>query len=362
MQKPKNCPGQNHSAATRGGNAGACPQFADGRNRTGGTATETKHRTIGVLTSGGDAPGMNAAVRAVVRMGIKSGFHVIGIERGYAGLLENEMCDMHLRSVSDILQRGGTVLYSARCPEFKEEWNIARAKEICEGAGIEALVTIGGDGTFRGALELTRRGLPCIGVPGTIDNDIAASQYTVGFDTAINTVVQMVDRVRDTSQSHDRCSVIEVMGRHSGHIALYAGIACGALAILVPEIPFNLERDVITKMVATLRTGKQHFIVMLAEGVGSAVDIAEKIESLTGIETQPVVLGHVQRGGSPTALERVVASAMGHHAVELIAEGKSGRVVVQRDGRVTDLLIEEALSMSKTIDMDLYRIAGDISI
>ena len=172
----------------------------------------------------------------------------------------------------------------------------------------------------------------------------------------------MVDRVRDTSQSHDRCSVIEVMGRHSGHIALYAGIACGALAILVPEIPFNLERDVITKMVATLRTGKQHFIVMLAEGVGSAVDIAEKIESLTGIETQPVVLGHVQRGGSPTALERVVASAMGHHAVELIAEGKSGRVVVQRDGRVTDLPIEEALSMSKTIDMDLYRIAGDISI
>ncbi|PWM25234.1 MAG: 6-phosphofructokinase [Oscillospiraceae bacterium] len=319
-------------------------------------------KTIGVLTSGGDAPGMNAAVRAVVRMGINRGFSVVGIRRGYAGLLANDMDDMNLRSVSDILQRGGTVLYSSRCPEFAEQRNIKKAVENCRKAGIDALVTIGGDGTFRGALDLCREGLPCIGLPGTIDNDISASDYTIGFDTAINTVVQMVDRVRDTSQSHDRCSVIEVMGRHAGHIALHSGIACGALAVLVPEIEFTIERDVVAKMVSSLRQGKQNFIVMVAEGVGHAPSIAEQIENLTGIETNAVVLGYVQRGGSPTAKERVLASQMGHRAVELIEQGIGKRVVVYRAGKVVDLDIEEALAMHKGIDMDLYRVANDISI
>lgn len=319
-------------------------------------------KTIGVLTSGGDAPGMNAAVRAVVRTGIKNGFSVVGIKRGYTGLLANDMDDMNLRSVSDIIQRGGTVLYSSRCPEFSEERNIKKAVEICKNAGIDALVTIGGDGTFRGALDLCRHGLPCIGIPGTIDNDIASSDYTIGFDTAVNTVVEMVDRVRDTSQSHDRCSVIEVMGRHAGHIALHAGIACGALAILVPEIEFSLEKDVVAKMVGSLRSGKQNFIVMVAEGVGKAPDIAEKIEKLTGINTNAVVLGHVQRGGTPTANERVIASMMGHHAVELIEQGIGKRVVVYRAGAVVDYDIEEALNMHKGIDMEMYRVANDISI
>jgi 6-phosphofructokinase 1 len=318
--------------------------------------------TIGVLTSGGDAPGMNAVVRAATRMGLDRGFQMVGIRRGYAGLLENDMDDLNLRSVSDILQRGGTVLYTSRAPQFIEERNIRKAVEICRRAGIDALIAIGGDGTFRGALELCRQGLACICIPGTIDNDIASSDYTIGFDTAVNTVVQMVDRVRDTSQSHQRCSVIEVMGRRSGHIALHAGIACGALAVLVPEIEFSIERDVVAKMVSTLRSGKQNFIVMVAEGVGSAPAIAAQIEELTGIDTNAVVLGYVQRGGSPTATERVIASQMGHYAVELIEKGCAKRAVVYRDGRVTDLDIEQALSMKKGIDMDLYRVANDISI
>lgn len=320
------------------------------------------NKTIGVLTSGGDAPGMNAAIRAVVRTGIKNGFSVVGIKRGYTGLLAEDMDDMSLRSVSDIIQRGGTALYSSRCPEFKEKRNVEKAAEICRKAGIDALVTIGGDGTFRGALDLCRLGVPCIGIPATIDNDISSSEYTIGFDTAVNTVVQMVDRVRDTSQSHDRCSVIEVMGRRAGHIALHAGIACGALSILVPEIEFSLEKDVVAKMVGSLRSGKQHFIVMVAEGVGHAPDIAQKIEKLTGINTNAVVLGHVQRGGTPTANERVIASMMGHHAVELIGQGIGKRVVVYRSGKVVDFDIEEALAMHKTIDMDMYNMASDISI
>ena len=321
-----------------------------------------KKKTIGVLTSGGDAPGMNAAVRAVVRTAIKNGFMVVGIKRGYSGLLANDMDDMDLRSVSDIIQCGGTELYSSRCPEFTEERNIKKGVEIAKAAGIDALVTIGGDGTFRGALELCRHGLPCIAIPATIDNDISSSDYTIGFDTAINTVVEMVDRVRDTSQSHDRCSVIEVMGRHAGHIALNAGIACGALCVLIPEIEFSIERDVIPRMVNSLRSGKQNFIILVAEGVGHSTKIAKQIQDLTGIETNAVVLGHVQRGGTPTAKERIIASQMGHHAVELIRDGFEKRVVVYRDGKVTNLDIEDALAMTKSIDMDLYRVAHDISI
>ena len=323
---------------------------------------ENKYKTIGVLTSGGDAPGMNAAIRAVVRAGINRGFQVVGIKRGFAGLLENDMDDMNLRSVSNVLQRGGTILYSSRSPEFKEERNVKKAVEICKQAGIDVLITIGGDGTFRGALDLCRNGLPCIGIPGTIDNDISASDYTIGFDTAVNTVVEMVDRVRDTSQSHSRCSVIEVMGRDSGHIALHAGIACGAIAVALPELEFDLERDVISKMVTTLRNGKKNFIIIVAEGVGSAQDIAKNIQALTGINTAAVVLGYVQRGGTPTAKERVMASAMGHHAIELIENNIVNRVVVVQKGSVTDVDLEEAMKMTKGIDMKLVRVAGDISI
>ena len=323
---------------------------------------DTKVKSIGVLTSGGDAPGMNAAVRAVTRTGINHGFQVVGIHRGYLGLLENDMEDLNLRSVSNIIQSGGTMLYSSRCPEFTQERNVIKAVNILREANIDYLVTIGGDGTFRGALDLCRHGMPCIGIPGTIDNDISSSEYTIGFDTAINTVVEMVDRVRDTSQSHNRCSVIEVMGRHAGHIALHSGIACGALAILVPEIEFSIERDVVAKMAATMHNGKQNFIIIVAEGVGHATDIAEQIEELTGIETNAVVLGHVQRGGSPTARERVVASTMGHHAVELIERNISKRVVIMQNGKVTDVDIEEALSMKKGLDMDLVRVANDISV
>lgn len=318
--------------------------------------------TIGVLTSGGDAPGMNAAIRAVVRAGIKNRLNIVGIKRGYCGLLGQEFEELNLRSVSNIIQRGGTMLYSARCPEFKEEQNLNKAIELCRSAGIDALVTIGGDGTFRGALELCKRGLPCVGIPGTIDNDISGSDYTVGFDTALNTVVQMVDRIRDTSQSHDRCSVVEVMGRDSGHIALHAGIACGAISVLIPEIAFDIEKDVISKMITTLSTGKKNFIIMMAEGVGSAIDLARLIEARTGIQTNATVLGHVQRGGSPTAMERVVASQMGHRAIELLRKGLSGTAILYKDGRVVEMDFATALNQYKTIDYELYKVAGDISI
>ena len=319
-------------------------------------------KTIAVLTSGGDAPGMNAAVRAVVRAGISKGFRVVGVRRGYKGLLERDISVLDLRSVSNILPNGGTALYTSRCPEFLDKRYVKKAADICREEGIDVVVTIGGDGTFKGALSLSEEGIPCIGIPGTIDNDIASSEYTIGFDTAVNTVVQMVDRVRDTSRSHDRCSVIEVMGRSSGYIALEAGIACGALCVLVPEIPYDLENDVIPRMMETLNTGKQHFIIMVAEGAGSAVDIAKRINEKTNITTSPVVLGYVQRGGSPSSVDRVVASAMGCHAVSLIEQGARDRVVVWRDGKITDFDITEALKMKKTIDSKLLEVVELVSI
>ncbi|GAA6514168.1 6-phosphofructokinase [Merdimmobilis hominis] len=319
-------------------------------------------RTIGVLTSGGDAPGMNAAVRAVARAGIYNGFRVMGIRRGYSGLIQNDMEELHLRSVCNILQRGGTMLYSARCPEFMQKEGQEQAVRICREQGIDALVVIGGDGSFRGALELSKRGIPCVGIPGTIDNDIAGSEYTIGFDTAVNTVMEMVDRLRDTSQSHDRCSIVEVMGRKTGHIALAAGIACGAIAILVPEIEFDLERDVVSKMLRTMQSGKHHFIVIVAEGVGNTAEMGYYIQQRTGIATRGTILGHVQRGGTPTARERLMASQMGDHAVDLLKQGQGDRVVVYQNGVITDLDIKSALKMRKTIDLDLYRVANEISM
>ena len=317
-------------------------------------------KTIGVLTSGGDAPGMNAAVRSVVRSAIKKGMRVLGVRRGYNGLIHGDMVEMDMRSVSDIIQRGGTILYTARCPEFRYEEGILKAKKTCEEVGIDGMVVIGGDGSFRGAADLSARGVPCVGLPGTIDNDIACTEYTIGYDTAMNTAVEMVDKLRDTAQSHDRCSVVEVMGRHAGHIALNAGIACGATYILMPEKKYDLD-DIVEKMKLTQMSGKHHFIIMVAEGIGNTTEIANYIESKTGIESRATILGHVQRGGNPTVRDRVVASQMGHYAVELLSKGIGNRVVGMQNSKIVDFDIQEALSMKKTIDEDLYQVAYDIS-
>ena len=267
-------------------------------------------KTIGVLTSGGDAPGMNAAVRAVVRTALSKGIKVIGIQRGYNGLLNGEVREMNLRSVSEIIHRGGTILYTARCLEFVTAEGQKKGAEKCKELGIDAMVVVGGDGSFKGARALANLGIPCIGIPGTIDNDIACSEYTIGYDTAMNTAVEMIDKLRDTTQSHDRCSVVEVMGRNAGYIALNVGIATGALAILIPERPYDLDHDIISRMNQTQKTGKKHFIVIVAEGVGHAQELANEIQARTGIDSRATVLGHVQRGGSPTLRDRVTASQM----------------------------------------------------
>lgn len=319
-------------------------------------------KKIGVLTSGGDAPGMNAAVRAVVRTGCENGMQVMGIERGYTGLINGEMYEMNLRTVSDIIHRGGTMLYSARCPEFKTQAGIDKAAESCRRNGIEGLVVIGGDGSFRGARDLSLSGIPCVGIPGTIDNDIACSDYTIGYDTAMNTIMDMVDRIRDTTESHDRCSVVEVMGRSAGYLALNAGIAVGATTILIPEVPFDIERDVIERMRRTQKTGKKHFIIIVAEGIGGVEALAREIEEKTGVESRATILGHVQRGGSPTVRDRVVASEMGNYAVKLLQKGIGNRVVATQHERVVDFDIYEALNMTKSVDLNLYRVAHEISI
>ena len=319
-------------------------------------------KSIAVLTSGGDAPGMNAAVRAVVRAGINKGMKVYGVYRGYNGLLNGDVEEMNLRSVSDIIGNGGTMLYTARSEEYATPAGIQRAADFCRSIGVSGVVVIGGDGSFRGARCLTNAGINCIGVPGTIDNDIACSEYTVGFDTAMNTAIQMVDRIRDTAQSHDRCSVVEVMGRRCGDIALQTGIATGATAILVPEVQYNIERDVIARIINTQKTGKKHFIVVVAEGVGGTAEIAKKIEAETGVESRATILGHVQRGGSPTARDRIMASQMGSRAVDLLTQGIGNRVVGIRDNKIVDFDIFEALKMTKTIDMKDYELAHEISI
>ena len=319
-------------------------------------------KTIGVLTRGGDAPGMNAAVRAVVRTALSHGMRVIGIERGYNGLLNGETYEMNLRSVSEIIHRGGTVLYTARCLEFKTEEGQKKGAEMCKKLGIDALVVIGGDGSFRGAKALANLGIPCIGIPGTIDNDIACSEYTIGYDTAMNTAVEMVDKLRDTTQSHDRCSVVEVMGRNAGYIALNVGIATGAIATLIPERPYDLERDILDRMQFTQKTGKKHFIVIVAEGVGHAQDLANEIQARTGIDSRATVLGHVQRGGSPSLRDRVTASRMGYQAVILLEKGIFNRVVAVSADKIVDYDINVALSMHKSIDTTLLDVAETISI
>lgn len=318
--------------------------------------------TIGVLTSGGDAPGMNAAVRAVVRTACENGMKVYGINRGYQGLIEEDIRELNIRSVSDIIHRGGTMLYSARCLAFKEEAGMQKAIDTCKKFGIEGIVVIGGDGSFRGARDLSLRGIPCIGIPGTIDNDIVSTDYTIGYDTCLNTVMEMVDRVRDTMESHSRCIVVEVMGNHCGDLTLNAGIAVGATAIVIPEIQADVEKHVIDRIRRTQKTDKKHFIVMVAEGIGGVAELAQKIQDECGVETRSVVLGHVQRGGSPSARDRVLASQMGYHAVQLLMKGIGNKVVAMKADKITDFDIYEALCMEKPVDETLYNIAHEISI
>ena len=302
-------------------------------------------KRIGVLTSGGDAPGMNAAVRAVTRAAIAKGYEVIGIKRGYNGLLHGEIVQLGVRDVSNIIQRGGTVLYTARCLEFKEWEYVLKAKEKCDELNLVGIVVIGGDGSFRGAADLSKAGVPCIGLPGTIDNDIACTEYTIGYDTAMNTAMEMIDKV---------------MGRNAGWIALNVGLAVGAVGVLAPEVPRKLD-DIISKMENSKKTMKQHFIIVVSEGIGHSEEIAQEIKEKTGIESRATILGHVQRGGNPTLRDRVVASEMGYYAVDLLDQGIGNRVVAMQNHKIVDFDIKEALEMKKPFDVNLYNIADKIS-
>ena len=319
-------------------------------------------RRIGILTSGGDAPGMNAAVRAVVRTAVGENVECVGIRRGWNGLINNDFEVMNGSSVSNIINKGGTILYTARSEEFKTPEGRDKALNTCKLLGLEGIVAIGGDGTFRGALALSRQAaaegirLQVVGIPGTIDNDIGCSHYTIGFDTACNTAVECIDRLRDTMQSHERCSVVEVMGREAGHLALYVGISVGATAVLIPERPVDFEQDVAENIRRARLAGATHYMVVVAEGAGSAYDIAAKIHSDLGIEPRVTVLGHIQRGGSPTARDRETASRMGYEAAMSLMEGRGNRVIAIRDGHIVDLDMEEALAMKKTFPMERYDI------
>ena len=319
-------------------------------------------KTIGVLTSGGDAPGMNAAIRAVVRKALSQGLKVKGINQGYKGLLNEEIVDMDARSVSDTISKGGTILYTARCSEFRTPEGQDLGAEICRKHGIDGLVVIGGDGSFAGAQQLAARGINTIGVPGTIDLDIACTDYTIGFDTAVNTAMEAIDKVRDTSTSHERCSIIEVMGRGAGYIALWCGIANGAEDILLPEKYNYDEQMIVNHIIENRKRGKKHHIIINAEGIGHSTSMAKRIEAATGVETRATILGHMQRGGSPTCKDRVYASTMGAKAVDLLLEGKTNRVVGYRHGEFVDFDIDEALAMQKSIPEYQYQISKNLSM
>ena len=319
-------------------------------------------QTIGVLTSGGDAPGMNAAIRAVVRQAISKGKKVKGIRRGYTGLIAEDIVDMEAKDVSDIIQRGGTILQTARCPEFRTEEGQKLGAEMCRKHGIEGIIVIGGDGSFRGAQKLAAQGINTIGIPGTIDLDISCTDYTIGFDTAVNTAMEAIDKVRDTSTSHERCSVIEVMGRDAGYLALWCGIANGAEKILMPEEKDYDEKALIEDILANKKRGKKNYIIINAEGVGDSINMAKRIEAATGIETRATILGHMQRGGSPTCKDRVYASTMGAMAVDLLCQGKTNRVVGYKNGQFIDFDIEEALAMKKTIPAYQYDVAKTLAL
>lgn len=318
-------------------------------------------KTIGVLTSGGDAPGMNAAIRAVVRKAIANGVVVKGIKKGYQGLLNEEIIDMEKRNVSDIIQRGGTILGTARCSEFRTEEGQKKGAEICRKHGIDGIVVIGGDGSYRGAQALSRQGINTIGLPGTIDLDIACTDYTIGFDTAINTAMDAIDKVRDTSSSHERCSIIEVMGRNAGYIALWCGVANGAEDILLPEKYNYNEQDIINNIINNRKRGKTHHIIINAEGIGHSTSMARRIEAATGIETRATILGYMQRGGNPTCKDRFYASVMGAYAADILCAGKTNRVVAHANGEFVDFDIDEALAMKKDIPEYQYEISRALS-
>ncbi|WP_092038892.1 6-phosphofructokinase [Planifilum fulgidum] len=318
-------------------------------------------KRIAVLTSGGDAPGMNAAIRAVVRKGVYHGLEVMGVYRGYHGLIRGDLKPLSLGSVGDIIHRGGTMLYTARSEEFKTEEGQEKAVKTLREHGVEGLVVIGGDGSFRGAMKLTERGIPTVGVPGTIDNDIPGTDFTIGFDTAINTVIQAIDKIRDTATSHERTYVVEVMGRDAGDIALWAGLADGAESILIPEAPYDLD-EVVERLKRGNKRGKKHSIILVAEGVASGVEVGEEIRRRTGWETRVTVLGHIQRGGSPTAFDRVLASRMGAAAVDLILEGKSNQMVAIRNNQICGIPFEEAFKQKHRLDLSMYQLAGILAI
>ncbi|MCH5337825.1 MAG: 6-phosphofructokinase [Acetatifactor sp.] len=321
-----------------------------------------KLKTIAVMTSGGDAPGMNAAIRSVVRTAISRGLNVKGIKKGYLGLLNEEIFDMEARHVSDIIQRGGTILGTARCLEFQKLEVQQRGAEICRKHGIDGIVVIGGDGSYRGALALSRQGINTVGLPGTIDLDIACTDYTIGFDTAVNTAMQAIDKVKDTSSSHERCSIIEVMGRNAGYIALWCGVSNGAEDVLLPEKYDYNEQEIINHIIASRKKGKTHHLIINAEGIGHSGSMARRIEAATGLETRATILGYMQRGGNPTAMDRYYASIMGAMAVDVMLQGKTNRVVGYRNGQFVDVDIEEALQMKKNIDEYQYEVAQMLTI
>lgn len=311
---------------------------------------ETKIKRIGVLTSGGDAPGMNAAIRSVVRTCLYFGVDCVGIRRGYNGLISGDIQTMDSSSVSHIINRGGTILYTARSDEFRTPEGQKKAVNMCKLLGLDGIVAIGGDGTFRGAMALSGHGISVVGIPATIDNDIDCTDYTIGFDTASNTAVDAIDRLRDTMQSHERCSVVEVMGRHAGHLALYVGLAVGATAVLVPERPMDFEQDVIERIRQARLRGKTHFMIVVAEGAASAIDIGKQIRESVSLDPRVTILGHIQRGGTPSARDRVMATRMGYHAVEAIVQGKTNRVICARQGSMVDIDIQEALAMKRGLN------------
>ena len=319
-------------------------------------------QTIGVLTSGGDAPGMNAAIRAVVRQAISKGKKVKGIRRGYTGLIAEDIVDMEAKDVSDIIQRGGTILQTARCPEFRTEEGQKLGAEMCRKHGIEGIIVIGGDGSFRGAQKLAAQGINTIGIPGTIDLDISCTDYSIGFDTAVNTAMEAIDKIRDTASSHERCSIIEVMGRDAGYIALWCGLANGAEQVLIPEKYDFDEQKIVNNIIANRKRGKRHYIIINAEGIGHSTSLARRIEAATGMETRATILGHMQRGGSPTCKDRVYASTMGAYAVDLLCEGKSNRIVAYKDGKFVDYDVDEALAMEKHISDYQFNVGKNLSI
>ena len=323
---------------------------------------ERKIKRIGILTSGGDAPGMNAAIRAAARTCVVNGITPIGIHRGYNGLIHSDVVELDARAVNGLTARGGTSLYTARCEEFKTPEGIQKAVAACRHLGLDGIVAIGGDGTFRGARDLARAGVNTIGIPGTIDNDIGCTHYSIGFDTAANTAIEAIDKLSDTMQSHERTSVVEVMGRHAGHLAVYVGLSVGATAILLPEKPFDFDRDVAEHIREGKYRGKHHHLIIVAEGVGDTLGISRRIEEELGLDTRVTIIGHVQRGGSPTARDRVMASRMGHFAIERFLAGEQNCIVCYRDSKLVSTPIEEALEMKKELDGYMYRVAQDISI